>query len=42
MLEKNFKLHVSFFQWLKIGAISAVLACLIAWGILVLLAPLMP
>jgi Na+/H+ antiporter NhaD/arsenite permease-like protein len=42
MLEKNFKLHVSFFQWLKIGALSSVIACLIAWGMLALLAPLMP
>lgn len=42
MLEKNFKMHVSFFQWLKIGALSSLIACLIAWGLLTLLAPLMP
>lgn len=42
MLEKNCKIHVSFFQWLKIGALSALVACLIAWGMLALLAPLMP
>ena len=42
MLEKNFKMHVSFFQWLKIGALSSLIACLIAWGLLSLLAPLMP
>jgi Na+/H+ antiporter NhaD/arsenite permease-like protein len=42
MLEKNFKMHISFFQWLKIGALSSLIACLIAWGLLTLLAPLMP
>jgi Na+/H+ antiporter NhaD/arsenite permease-like protein len=42
MLEKNFKMHISFFQWLKIGALSALTACLIAWGMLSVLSPLMP
>jgi Na+/H+ antiporter NhaD/arsenite permease-like protein len=42
MLEKNFKIHVSFMQWVKIGTLSAVISCLIAWGGLALLAPLMP
>ncbi len=42
MLEKNFKMHISFFQWLKIGAFSSLIACLIAWGLLTLMTPLMP
>lgn len=42
MLEKNFKMHISFFQWLKIGSLSALIACLVAWGLLTLLAPFMP
>ncbi|MFA5688949.1 MAG: SLC13 family permease [Kiritimatiellales bacterium] len=42
MLEKNFKTNVTFFQWLGIGALSAFVACLIAWGMLTLMAPMMP
>jgi hypothetical protein len=42
MLEKNFKMHINFFQWLKIGALSAFIAIAIAWGMLTVLAPLMP
>jgi Na+/H+ antiporter NhaD/arsenite permease-like protein len=42
LLEKNFKMHVSFFQWLKIGTLSALFAGVIAWGMLMLLSPLMP
>lgn len=42
MLEKNFKLHISFFQWLKIGALSAFVAIAIAWGMLTVLSPFMP
>ncbi len=42
MLEKNFKIHISFFQWIKIGTLSALTACLIAWGMLTVLCPLMP
>ncbi|QHI70741.1 ArsB/NhaD family transporter [Tichowtungia aerotolerans] len=42
MLEKNFKIHMSFIKWLKIGALSSLIACLIAWGMLTLLSPLMP
>jgi Na+/H+ antiporter NhaD/arsenite permease-like protein len=41
MLEKNFRVHIRFFDWLKIGALSSLLACLIAWGLLFLLAPYM-
>jgi Na+/H+ antiporter NhaD/arsenite permease-like protein len=42
MLEKNFKMHISFIQWFKIGFLSSLIACLIAWGALALLAPFMP
>jgi Na+/H+ antiporter NhaD/arsenite permease-like protein len=42
MLEKNCKMHISFFQWLKIGALSAFVAIAIAWGLLTILTPLMP
>ncbi len=42
MLEKRSHIHIYFFQWLKIGALSAFLAMLIAWVSLTLLTPLMP
>lgn len=42
MLEKNCKVHISFFQWLRVGALSALVASLIAWGLLTALSPLMP
>lgn len=42
MLEKQSHAHVSFIQWLKIGALSAFVAMLIAWGLLSLMAPYMP
>ena len=42
MLEKECRIQISFFQWIKIGALSSLIACLIAWGMLALLAPHMP
>jgi Na+/H+ antiporter NhaD/arsenite permease-like protein len=42
MLEKQSHTGVSFFQWLKIGALSAFVAMLIAWGMLSVMAPYMP
>jgi Na+/H+ antiporter NhaD/arsenite permease-like protein len=42
MLEKRSHIHIKFFDWLKIGLVSALLACGIAWGGLMLLTPLMP
>lgn len=42
MLEKQSHSSIGFFQWLKIGALSALAACLIAWGMLTVMAPLMP
>jgi Na+/H+ antiporter NhaD/arsenite permease-like protein len=42
MLEKRSHSHVTFFQWLKVGLLSALAATSIAWIALLLLAPLMP
>ena len=35
MLEKRAKVHIKFFEWLKIGALSAFAAMLLAWILLV-------
>ncbi|NOY74909.1 MAG: hypothetical protein GXP32_03855, partial [Kiritimatiellaeota bacterium] len=42
MLEKHSHIHMRFFDWVKIGLISAIVACGIAWGALSLLSPYMP
>lgn len=42
MLEKQSHIGIGFFQWLRIGALSALVACLLAWGLLALMAPHMP
>jgi Na+/H+ antiporter NhaD/arsenite permease-like protein len=42
MLEKQSHSSIGFFQWLKVGSLSALVACLIAWGMLSVLAPFMP
>jgi len=42
MLEKQSHCTVRFLDWLKIGALSSLLACLIAWGMLMVLYPHMP
>lgn len=42
MLEKHSRVHVRFLDWLKIGAVSGLVACLIAWALLALLSPYMP
>lgn len=41
MLEKQSHTGIRFFQWFKIGGLSALIACLIAWGMLSMLAPYM-
>ncbi|MFA7172560.1 MAG: SLC13 family permease [Kiritimatiellia bacterium] len=41
MLEKQSHVSITFVEWLKIGTVSAVVACLIAWGMLTLMAPYM-
>ena len=42
MLEKSFKVNVKFIDWLKIGFLSSLVACLIAWILLLILTPYMP
>ncbi|MBN1268439.1 MAG: hypothetical protein JXB04_02545 [Kiritimatiellae bacterium] len=42
MLERDFRVHVRFRTWLKIGVLSAMLACAIAWGFLLIFTPHMP
>lgn len=42
MLEKQSHGGIRFFDWLKIGALSSLVACLIAWGLLMILMPFMP
>ena len=42
MLEKQSHSSIGFFQWFKVGSLSALIACLIAWGMLTLMAPYMP
>jgi Na+/H+ antiporter NhaD/arsenite permease-like protein len=41
LLEKHGHIHISFWEWLKIGFISAVVAGAVAWGALVVTSPLM-
>ena len=41
MLEKNCKVTVRFWDWLKIGFLSSLVACLIGWLLLTILAPMM-
>jgi Na+/H+ antiporter NhaD/arsenite permease-like protein len=42
MLEKRYKAHIYFFEWLKVGAIVGIVSCVIAWGGIALLSPYMP
>jgi len=42
MLEKGYKTQISFWRWLGIGALSAGVAGLVAWALLMLTSPLMP
>ncbi|HRU05055.1 MAG TPA: SLC13 family permease [Candidatus Brocadiia bacterium] len=42
MLEKRYREHVRFFEWLKIGVLTGVAASVLAAGALLALAPLMP
>ena len=42
MLEKRYRTHILFGEWLRIGAVVGLLSCLIAWGAIMLLAPHMP
>lgn len=42
MLEKRSHIHIKFWEWLKVGFLSALIACLISWGALAMLSPFMP
>lgn len=42
MLEKHSRVGIRFFQWFAVGALSALVACLIGWILLMLLHPFMP
>ncbi len=42
MLEKQCRLNVKFLEWFKVGAVSALVACSIAWGLLMVLHHFMP
>jgi Na+/H+ antiporter NhaD/arsenite permease-like protein len=42
MLEKRTRTQMKFWEWLKVGFLSALVACLIAWGALMILVPFMP
>jgi len=42
LLEKHYRKHIPFLEWLKIGAIIGLVTCLISWAALTVLAPYMP
>jgi Na+/H+ antiporter NhaD/arsenite permease-like protein len=42
MLEKRSHAHVKFWNWLKIGLASSIIACTIAWLAITFLSPYMP
>jgi len=42
MLEKHYRAHIGFWQWFKVGLLSAGVACLVAWALLMVASPFMP
>ncbi len=42
MLEKRYRTHIHFFEWLKVGAVVGLVSCLIAWAGIAILSPYMP
>lgn len=42
MLEKRYRTHVYFLQWLKVGAVVGLISCTIAWAGIAILTPYMP
>lgn len=42
LLEKRYRRHIRFSGWIFVGLLTGVLTCLVAWGALALLSPLMP
>lgn len=41
LLERHSHVHISFWQWFKVGALSALVSGAVAWGALIVTAPLM-
>ena len=39
MLEKRYRTHIAFGEWLRIGALVGAVTCLIAWGALAIMGP---
>jgi len=42
MLEKRYRAHIYFFEWLKVGAVIGIISCLLSWGGIAILAKYMP
>ena len=42
MLEKRYRTHIMFFEWLKVGAIIGIVTCVIACICILILTPYMP
>ena len=42
MLEKRYRTHIRFGEWLKVGLVVGLISCVIAWAGISLLSPLMP
>ncbi|MBN2434847.1 MAG: hypothetical protein JXK07_06230 [Spirochaetes bacterium] len=42
MMEKRYKKHIAFFEWIKIGAVVGFVTCVVAWILILLLMPYMP
>jgi Na+/H+ antiporter NhaD/arsenite permease-like protein len=42
MLEKRYRIHIKFFEWLKVGALVGLISGVIAWIGIMILAPHMP
>jgi len=42
MLEKRYRAHFRFVEWLKVGALVSLVTCLVAWAALALMVWLMP
>lgn len=41
LLERHSHVHITFWQWFKVGALSAVVSAAVAWGALIVTTPLM-
>jgi Na+/H+ antiporter NhaD/arsenite permease-like protein len=41
MLEKRYRIHMYFFEWFRVGLAAGLIACIIAWSVLLVTGPLM-